>query len=77
VTVDEPQGAIFGGTVAAPVFQKIARFALQYLSIPPDNPSELTGSAGFPSGSSATGTSGTATSQTATSQTATSSSVGH
>jgi len=45
VTVDEPQGAIFGGTVAAPVFQKIARFALQYLSIPPDNPSELTGSA--------------------------------
>src|SRR5581483_2335965 len=45
VTVDEPQGAIFGGTVAAPVFQKIARFALQYLSIPPDNPSELSGSA--------------------------------
>jgi cell division protein FtsI/penicillin-binding protein 2 len=55
VTVDEPQGAIFGGTVAAPVFQKIARFALQYLSIPPDNPSELTAS-------STTNTSGTATS---------------
>src|SRR5262249_40259646 len=26
VTVDEPHGAIFGGTVAAPVFQQIARF---------------------------------------------------
>ena len=43
VTVDEPQGAIFGGTVAAPVFQQIARFALQYLEVPPDNPSDLAG----------------------------------
>jgi len=43
VTVDEPQGAIFGGTVAAPVFQQIASFALQYLAVPPDNPSELAG----------------------------------
>ena len=41
VTVDEPQGAIFGGTVAAPVFQQIARFALQYLEVPPDNPTDL------------------------------------
>jgi cell division protein FtsI (penicillin-binding protein 3) len=45
VTVDEPQGAIFGGTVAAPVFQQIARFALQYLDVPPDNPTELAASA--------------------------------
>ena len=45
VTVDEPHGAIFGGTVAAPVFQQIARFALQYLDVAPDNPSELTPSA--------------------------------
>lgn len=45
VTVDEPQGAIFGGTVAAPVFQQIARFALQYLDVPPDNPAELASSA--------------------------------
>ena len=45
VTVDEPHGAIFGGTVAAPVFQQIARFALQYLDIAPDNPSELAASA--------------------------------
>ncbi len=45
VTVDEPHGAIFGGTVAAPIFQQIARFALQYLDVPPDDPSELAGSA--------------------------------
>jgi len=36
VTVDEPQSAIWGGVVAAPAFQEIARFALQYLEIPPD-----------------------------------------
>jgi cell division protein FtsI/penicillin-binding protein 2 len=36
VTVDEPSGAIWGGVVAAPAFQSIARFALQYLEIPPD-----------------------------------------
>jgi len=35
VTVDEPS-TIWGGTVAAPAFQEIARFALQYLEIPPD-----------------------------------------
>lgn len=38
VTVDEPHGAIWGGIVAAPAFQQIARFALQYLEIPPDGP---------------------------------------
>jgi cell division protein FtsI (penicillin-binding protein 3) len=36
VTVDEPQSAIWGGVVAAPAFQQIAHFALQYLEIPPD-----------------------------------------
>jgi cell division protein FtsI/penicillin-binding protein 2 len=54
VTVDEPQGAIFGGTVAAPIFQEIARFALQYLEVPPDNPTELQS---FASSSSATSSS--------------------
>jgi cell division protein FtsI (penicillin-binding protein 3) len=39
VTVDEPQGAIWGGVVAAPAFQQIARFDLQYLEVPPDAPS--------------------------------------
>jgi len=38
VTVDEPQGDIFGGKVAAPVFQNIAKFDLQYLGVPPDSP---------------------------------------
>jgi cell division protein FtsI/penicillin-binding protein 2 len=36
VTVDEPRGAIWGGVVAAPAFQRIANFGLQYLEIPPD-----------------------------------------
>jgi cell division protein FtsI (penicillin-binding protein 3) len=36
VTVDEPRGAIWGGTVAAPAFAEIAKFALQYLEVPPD-----------------------------------------
>ena len=37
VTVDEPS-TIWGGVVAAPAFQQIARFALQYLEVPPDAP---------------------------------------
>ena len=41
VTVDEPRGAIWGGTIAAPAFADIARFALQYLEIPPDAPETL------------------------------------
>jgi cell division protein FtsI (penicillin-binding protein 3) len=35
VVVDEPQGAIYGGEVAAPAFQKIVAFALPYLGIRP------------------------------------------
>jgi cell division protein FtsI/penicillin-binding protein 2 len=38
VTVDEPRDAIWGGVVAAPAFQQIARFGLQYLEVPPDAP---------------------------------------
>ncbi len=37
VTVDEPS-TIWGGVVAAPAFQQLAQFALQYLEVPPDNP---------------------------------------
>jgi cell division protein FtsI (penicillin-binding protein 3) len=37
VTVDEPT-TIWGGVVAAPAFQQIARFGLQYLEVPPDAP---------------------------------------
>ncbi|MGI8558016.1 MAG: peptidoglycan D,D-transpeptidase FtsI family protein [Solirubrobacteraceae bacterium] len=35
VVVDEPQGAIYGGQVAAPAFGQIMSFALPYLMIPP------------------------------------------
>ncbi len=35
VIVDEPQGDIYGGSVAAPAFGKIAAFALPYLRIAP------------------------------------------
>jgi cell division protein FtsI (penicillin-binding protein 3) len=35
VMVDEPQGDIYGGVVAAPAFRKITSFALNYLQIPP------------------------------------------
>jgi cell division protein FtsI (penicillin-binding protein 3) len=41
VSVDEPRGAIWGGTVAAPAFKRIADFVLQYLEVPPDNPVSL------------------------------------
>jgi cell division protein FtsI/penicillin-binding protein 2 len=40
VTIDEPRGTIWGGVAAAPAFADIARFALQYLEIPPDAPTE-------------------------------------
>jgi cell division protein FtsI (penicillin-binding protein 3) len=42
VTVDEPQGAIWGGVVAAPAFKAIAQQTLQYLSAPPDAPTTAT-----------------------------------
>jgi cell division protein FtsI/penicillin-binding protein 2 len=34
VIVDEPQGEIYGGSVAAPAFGEIAEFALPYLGVP-------------------------------------------
>jgi cell division protein FtsI/penicillin-binding protein 2 len=44
VAVDEPRGAIWGGTVAAPAFAEIAKYALQYLDVAPDQPSTIVGS---------------------------------
>ena len=38
VMIDEPKGAIWGGVVAAPAFQQIAQFDLQYYAVPPDAP---------------------------------------
>jgi cell division protein FtsI/penicillin-binding protein 2 len=36
VMVDEPQGDIYGGTIAAPAWRRITSFALTYLRIAPD-----------------------------------------
>jgi cell division protein FtsI (penicillin-binding protein 3) len=36
VMVDEPQGDIYGGTVAGPAFKKITSFALTNLRIAPE-----------------------------------------
>jgi cell division protein FtsI (penicillin-binding protein 3) len=39
VVVDNPQYGVYdGGTVAAPAFGEIAKFALQHLGVPPDTP---------------------------------------
>jgi cell division protein FtsI (penicillin-binding protein 3) len=35
VVVDQPQGSIYGGSVAAPAFQQIVGWAVPYLGIPP------------------------------------------
>ena len=35
VVVDEPQGAYYGGVVAAPAFKRLMEDSLRYLSIPP------------------------------------------
>lgn len=38
VFVDEPQGEIYGGEVAAPAFKQIAEYALKMLGVPPTGP---------------------------------------
>ena len=40
VVVDEPQGAYYGGVVAAPTFKRVMEDSLRYLSIPPTITSE-------------------------------------
>jgi cell division protein FtsI (penicillin-binding protein 3) len=42
VTVDEPSNAIYGGTVAAPTFSRIAQFCVEHLKIPPGDPVTVT-----------------------------------
>ena len=37
VMVDTPQGVIYGGSVAAPVFKAVAEKSLAYLQVPPDD----------------------------------------
>ena len=43
VVVDEPKGAQYGGTIAAPVFREIAEATLRYLNVPPSIPSRSVG----------------------------------
>lgn len=38
VNIDEPSRAIYGGTVAAPTFSRVARFCVEHLKIPPGAP---------------------------------------
>ncbi|NMP21609.1 penicillin-binding transpeptidase domain-containing protein [Sulfobacillus harzensis] len=38
ISVDEPQGAFYGGQVAAPVFGRLMRDILRYMKIPPTEP---------------------------------------
>jgi cell division protein FtsI (penicillin-binding protein 3) len=40
VMLDEPEGAYYGGSVAAPVFSRVGRRILEYLAVPPDNPDD-------------------------------------
>lgn len=43
VVIDEPKGAQFGGTVAAPAFREIAESTLRYLGVAPSIPSRTIG----------------------------------
>ena len=36
VTVDEPHGAYYASTVAAPTFKRVAERVLRHMNIPPD-----------------------------------------
>ncbi len=40
IVVYEPKGAIYGGTVAGPVFKNIADQALSYMNVPRDDINE-------------------------------------
>ncbi|HLE41762.1 MAG TPA: penicillin-binding transpeptidase domain-containing protein, partial [Nitrospirota bacterium] len=37
VMIDTPEGVVWGGSVAAPVFKSVAEQSLAYLQVPPDN----------------------------------------
>lgn len=46
VTIDEPTKGIYGGTVAAPSFSRVAKFAVAHLKIPPVTAPSTTSAAG-------------------------------
>jgi cell division protein FtsI/penicillin-binding protein 2 len=37
VMIDTPEGVVYGGSVAAPVFKAVAEQGLAYLQVPPDD----------------------------------------
>jgi cell division protein FtsI (penicillin-binding protein 3) len=37
VMIDSPEGVVWGGSVAAPVFRAVAEQSLAYLQVPPDD----------------------------------------
>jgi cell division protein FtsI (penicillin-binding protein 3) len=37
VMIDTPEGIVYGGSVAAPVFKAVAEQGLAYLQVPPDD----------------------------------------
>ena len=41
VSIDEPSNSIYGGTVAAPAFARVAAFAVSHLKIPPTIPGSI------------------------------------
>ncbi|MCX7831642.1 MAG: penicillin-binding protein 2 [Actinobacteria bacterium] len=55
VVVYEPKKAHYGGTVAAPVFSRIAEFCVKYLKVPPDKSEKEIDSEKTPAGKDVTG----------------------
>lgn len=41
VMIDEPRGAIYGGSVAGPVFKRVMQRTLRYLNVPPETPEQV------------------------------------
>ena len=39
--IDEPKGAIYGGSVAGPVFRRVVQRTLRYLNVPPETPEQV------------------------------------
>lgn len=50
VMIDEPQGAIYGGSVAGPVFQKVVQRTLRYLNVPSETREQVLLVRAFPGG---------------------------
>ncbi len=56
VTIDEPTNAIYGGTVAAPTFSRLAQFTVSHLKVPPSSPKPADGKGAGKGGKPGSGT---------------------